>query len=87
MKDTILKYNIIIRKQGKSFIADVPTLGISDFGKTIVEAKKHIKEAIVCHVEGLAKTKTDIPAPDNEDFYVSQTQITFPNLGPIRLAY
>lgn len=73
MKDTILKYNVIIRKQGKSFIADVPTLGLSDFGNTIGEAKKHIKQAMVCHIEGLAKTKTEIPAP--------------PNLGPFRLAY
>ena len=35
MKTTILKYNVIIKKEGKYFVAYAPTLGISDFGKTI----------------------------------------------------
>ena len=76
MKTNVLKYNVIIRKEGKNFIADVPTLGISDFGKTIPLAKKHIKQAIACHVEGLIKTHTEVPQPDTEDFYISQTEIT-----------
>ena len=75
MRTTILKYNVIIRKEGQQFIADVPTLGISDFGKTIDQAKRHVKQAISCHIEGLIKTKTDIPRPDTEDFYLSQTEI------------
>lgn len=76
MKTTVLKYNVIIHKQGKSFIADAPTLGISDFGETLEKAKKHIKEAIICHIEGLLKTKTEVPAPDTEDYYISQTEVT-----------
>lgn len=78
MKTTILKYNVIIRQEGKNFIADVPTLGISDFGKTVQEAKRHIKQAIACHIEGLIKTKTEVPPPDTTDFYLSQTEITIP---------
>ena len=78
MKTSVLKYNVIIHKQGKNFIADVPTLGISDFGETLEKAKKHIQEAIICHVEGLIKTKTEVPAPDTEDHYISQTKITLP---------
>lgn len=85
MKTTVLKYNVIIRKQAKSFIADVPTLGISDFGKTVTKAKQNIKQAILCHVEGLIKTKTGIPSPDTEDFYISQAEITIPTT--VRFAY
>lgn len=78
MKTIVLKYNVIIHKQGKNFIADVPTLGISDFGETLEKTKKHVKDAIICHVEGLLKTKTEIPAPDADDYYFSQTEITMP---------
>jgi len=78
MKTTVLKYNVIIHKQGKNFIANVPTLGISDFGENLENAKKNVKSAILCHVEGLIKTKTEVPAPDTEDYYISQTQITLP---------
>jgi len=85
MKTTILRYNIIIRKEKKDFIADVPTLGISDFGKTIEEAKKNVQEAIKCHIEGLIKTKTEIPAPDTEDFFISNARVNISK--PLRLAF
>lgn len=85
MQTTVLKYNVIIRKQARDFIADVPTLGISDFGKTLTEAKRNIKQAINCHVKGLIKTKTEIPSPDVEDFYISQTEITVPTT--VKFAY
>jgi predicted RNase H-like HicB family nuclease len=79
------KYNIIIRKEGKDYIAEVPTLGISDFGKTIEEAKKNIREAVRCHIEGLIKTKNEIPAPDSEEFYISNTEVSISK--NLRFAY
>jgi len=78
METTILRYNVIIRKEGKYFVAYVPTLGISDFGKTLELAKKHVQEAISCHINGLLKTKSEIPAPDTQEYYLSQTEITIP---------
>lgn len=78
MKTSILRYNVLIKKEGKHYVAYVPTLGISDFGKTIDEAQKHAHDAIVCHIEGLIKTKTEVPAPDTQEFYVSQTEVTIP---------
>lgn len=78
MEITVLKYNVIIRKEGKDFVAYVPTLGISDFGKTVDLAKINIKSAIECHIEGLIKTKSEIPSPDNQDFFISQTEISIP---------
>lgn len=56
MKVNLLKYNVVIKKEGKDYIAHVPTLGISDFGKTIEEAQENTKNAIRCHIEGLLKT-------------------------------
>lgn len=85
MKTTVLRYNVVIKKEGKHFIAYVPTLGISDFGKTIEEAKKHLHDAIDLHIGGLVKTKTEVPAPDTQEFYISQTEIIAPK--GIKLAF
>ncbi|HTK03514.1 MAG TPA: type II toxin-antitoxin system HicB family antitoxin [Alphaproteobacteria bacterium] len=78
MKSNILRYNTVIRKEGKDFVAYVPTLGISDFGKTIDEAQNNVKKAIQCHIEGLMKTDFEIPAPDNVDFYIGQANVIAP---------
>ncbi len=84
MKTTVLRYHVVIRKEGSSYIADVPTLGISDFGKTLEEAKKNVKNAIACHIEGLVKTKTEIPRPDSDDYYMGVTEISVSQ--PIRFS-
>lgn len=78
MKTTMLRYTVLIKKEGKDFVAYVPTLGISDYGKTIEEAQKHVKDAISCHIEGLLKTNSEVPLPDTEDVILSQTEITVP---------
>lgn len=73
----MLRYNVVIKREGKTYISYVPTLGISDFGKTVKEAQKNTRDAILCHVEGLVKTHTEIPAPDDRDFIVSQEKVSF----------
>ncbi len=78
MKTTVLKFNVLIKKEGKQYISYVPTLGISDFGKNIDEAKKNAEKAIICHVEGLVKTGDEVPAPDTQEFFISQTEVTVP---------
>ena len=84
MKTTILHYQVIIHKQGKDYVANVPTLGISDFGSTLELAKKHVQKAIECHVEGLIKTKSEVPAPDPPDYYVSMAEVNLSQ--PVRFA-
>jgi len=79
MKTTVLQYNIVIKKEGKHYIAYAPTLEISDFGKSIEEAKKNIQEAITCHVEGLIKTNDEVPTPDTEEYYISRAAVSFPS--------
>lgn len=78
MKSKVFKYNTVVRKEGKYFVAYVPALGISDFGKSLKEANANVKGAIECHLEGLAKTKSEIPAPDTKDFYISKAEVRIP---------
>lgn len=84
MDTTLLRYNVVIRKEGRNYIADVPTLGISDFGRTVESAKLNVRSAIICHIEGLRKTKTPVPSPDTDSMYFGSTEISFS--GPIRFA-
>lgn len=74
----MLRYNVLIKKEGKHYVAYVPTLGISDFGKTLEEAQKHVHDAITLHIEGLIKTGTEVPSPDTQEVYLSQTEVTIP---------
>lgn len=85
MKTNLLKYNVIIKKEGNLYIADVPTLGISDFGKTVDEAKSNVKNAIEIHISGLMKTKTHVPQPDINEQYISQAEVSMP--ANIQFAY
>ena len=78
MKTTVLCYHVVIRKEGKYYIADVPTLGISDFSKPLEMAKKNTKKAIETHIEGLIKTRTEVPKPDSEDYYISVAEVNVP---------
>jgi len=85
MKTTALKYNVMIKKEGKYFVAYVPTLGISDFGKTVDDARKNVEAAISIHIEGLIKTDSEVPAQDSTDFYISQYQVNVP--ANLKLAF
>ncbi len=62
-----MTYRIIIEPDGKFFHAYVPALpGCHTFGKTIIEARKHVREAITVYLEGLQKSKK--PLPKDESF-------------------
>lgn len=78
MKTTVLSYAVMIRKEGKDFVAYVPTLGISDFGASVDAAKKNVQAAIACHIEGLGKTDTAVPPPDTNEYYLSQASVPAP---------
>lgn len=85
MKTTILRYQVLIKKEGKHYVAYVPSLGISDFGKSVDEARSHVQGAIECHVEGLIKTGSEVPPADTQDIYISQSEIA--TRAPIKFAY
>jgi len=85
MRTTVLRFHVVIRKEGKNYIADVPTLGISDFGTSLEQAKRNIQKEIECHIEGLVKTDTEVPGPDTNDYYLSMTEVSVPY--SVRLAH
>jgi len=59
-------YRIIIEPDGKQFHAYVPALrGCHTFGKTIAEAKKRVREAIICHLQGLVKDGGQVPREED----------------------
>jgi len=78
MKTTLLRYSVLIKKEGNNFVAYVPTLGISDFGKTVDEAQHHVRDAIACHIEGLVKTGNDVPTPDSKDIILTASEVPSP---------
>ncbi len=79
METTILNYRIIIEKEeqnkGFLYVAYVPSLGVSDFGKTVDEAASNVKKAIQLYVETLIELNKPIPAPDSDDYFVTSKKI------------
>jgi len=79
MKTTILNYRIIIEREKQKndyvYVAQVPTLGISDFGKTIGEASSNVKKAIKLYVKTLINLKKSVPTPDSDDYFVTTNKI------------
>lgn len=51
----------------------VPLLsGVHTFGNSIEEVRQHLKEAIICHVQGLMKDHEEVPR-EEETFEFVQT--------------
>lgn len=62
-KDKIHTFRVIIEpEKGGGYHGFVPLLrGLHTSGETINETKKNLKEAIICHVQGLLKDGEPIP--------------------------
>lgn len=66
MKTFTYTYRIIIEPDGKYFHAYVPALsGCHTFGKTITEAKKHVREAIAVYIESLQARGEGVPRDES----------------------
>lgn len=79
METRVLNYRIVVEKEkqnkGYLYVAYVPSLGISDFGKTIEEAVKNTEKAIKLYLETLIDLKKPIPTPDNEEYFVTSKKV------------
>ena len=79
MNTNVHSYRVIVEKEkqegGFAYVAYVPTLGISDFGKNIDEAVKNTEKAIKLFLETLVELKKPIPAPDSEEYFVTTSKI------------
>ncbi len=82
MTTKVLNYRIIIKptKEDKKtvYLAECPTLGVYDWGDTIDNALKSIKEEIECHIESLIKDSEDVPVDYPEREFVTETKIAVP---------
>lgn len=79
METRVLNYRIVVEKEkqnkGYLYVAYVPSLGISDFGKTIEEATSNTEKAIKLYLETLIDLKKPIPTPDSEEYFVTSKKI------------
>lgn len=79
MNMKIRSFRIIVEKErhknGFTYVAYVPSLGISDFGKTVDEAVKNIDKAIKLFLETLVELKKPIPDPDSDEYFVTTSKV------------
>lgn len=81
MRKKALNYRIIIEKEknkkGYVYVSQVPSLGISDFGKTVEETIKNTEKAINLYLKAISDIKGEIPNTDSDEFFVVNKKINF----------
>ncbi len=85
METKILNYKIIIEKENKTFVAYCPTLGLSDYGKTIDQALKRLKNLIKFHIESISSLNQPIPVEKESTTLI--TSIEIPITSKIKFSY
>lgn len=83
MQKTVLNYRIIIEKEkyedGSSvYVAQCPTLNISDYADTIEGVLASIKDGIELAVELLVKEGKEVPLDHVEEQIITSAKITLP---------
>lgn len=90
MQAKVLNYRIIIEpeKQGKKIVynAYCPTLGVADYGDSIDEVLKSIKDGIKLALEYLVEEGQEIPVDTPETGVVATAQIEAPAGAKISVA-
>jgi predicted RNase H-like HicB family nuclease len=73
-KSTFYTFRVIIEPDEPSgYHGFVPLLGgVHTQGETLNEVKKNLKEAIICHIQGMMKDKESIPQ-EEESFEMIQS--------------
>lgn len=82
MQKQVLNYRIIIEpeKMGRKIVynAYCPTLGVADYGDSIDDVLKSIKDGIELAVECLRDEGKEVPIDDIERQVVTTTQVKVP---------
>lgn len=82
MQKQVLNYRIIIEpeKMGRRVVynAYCPTLGIADYGDSIDEALKSIKDGIELAIECLVDENKEVPVDNIEEQVVITTKVKAP---------
>jgi predicted RNase H-like HicB family nuclease len=84
MEKKILNYRIIIEKETYEdgslvYVATCPTLGVSDYGDTVEDVLKSIKDGIELVVESLAKEGEEVPIDHVDDQIITSAKIKLPS--------
>ena len=83
MDTKVLNYRVIIEPEtypdgSKVYNAYSPTLGIADYGNSVEEVLKSIKDGIELAIESLAKDGQEIPVDNIEEQIVTSTKVNLP---------
>lgn len=83
MQAKVLNYRIIIEpeKQGKKTVynAYCPTLGVADYGDSIDEVLRSIKDGVELALECMAEEGKEIPVDNPEAQVVTTAQVKVPS--------
>lgn len=90
MQSNILSYRIIVEpeKQGKRTVynAYCPTLGVADYGDSIDEVLKSIKDGIELALECLVEEGKEVPVDAPEKSVVVTAQVKAPHGAKLSFA-
>lgn len=91
MEKKVLDYRIIIEPEKYEdgsvvYVAYCPSLGISDYGNTVEEVLKSIKNGVELAVEGLSREKQEVPIDKTEEQIITTTRISIPSSLKISFA-
>lgn len=83
VRKNVLNYRVIIEKETNEkgevvYNASCPTLGVFDYGNTIDEVMKSIRNGIESIIEFLTEQKREIPIDYPEESIVTFTQVEVP---------
>lgn len=90
MQKQILNYRIIIEpeKMGKKTVynAYCPTLGVADYGDSIDEVLKSIKDGIELAIEYLKDKGEEIPVDNTKGQTITTTEVEIPEGAKVAFA-
>lgn len=91
MEKKVLNYRVIIEPEKYTngstvYNAYCPTLGVADYGDTIEDVLKSIKDGISLAIEHLVKEGKEVPVDDVEDQIIASTKVKAPSKAKLQFA-
>jgi predicted RNase H-like HicB family nuclease len=85
METKILNYKIVIEKEKNSYVAFCPSLGLTDYGKSIDQVLNRIKSLIKFHIQSLSEL--NYPVPVEKETTTLITSVEIPISPSIKFSY
>lgn len=85
METKILNYKIMVEKEDGVYVAICPSLGLSDYGKSIDQALKRLKKLMKFHIETLFKLNYPIPVEKETTTLITSVEI--PVSSSVKFSY